>query len=155
MGHSLGTLVVSALAVEHPELVRALVVVDPPYGLDGESAATLGEILTSLRGPQGYETGAGLFAQLEGSSLAPGLATWHRRRLLGMPQDVMAEAFAGLFASEDQFALRPVADDYLRRRTCPILAFHTDPEKAAWESRLVAAASPSESRVVTWERSGH
>jgi pimeloyl-ACP methyl ester carboxylesterase len=31
VGHSMGALVVSALAVEHPEMVRALVAVDPGY----------------------------------------------------------------------------------------------------------------------------
>ena len=36
MGHSLGGVIVSALAVEHPALVRAVVSVDPGYLLPEE-----------------------------------------------------------------------------------------------------------------------
>ncbi|MGP0030523.1 MAG: alpha/beta fold hydrolase [Acidimicrobiales bacterium] len=157
VGHSLGTLIVSALAVEHPELIRAVVVVDPAYGLGGELAGLLGDTAASMRGPEGLGTAAGLFAQLDGSHIPPALSTWHRRRLLGMPPEVMAETFSGIFAAEDQFAVRPAADAYLRRRECPVLAFHTDPAKAAWEAGIVADASPASphSRSVTWGDAGH
>ncbi len=157
IGHSLGTLVVSALAVDHPERVRAVVVVDPAYGLAASIAPMLAETVAAMRGPQGVETAVGLFDHLDGPAIAPGLSTWHRRRLLGMPKDVLVETFNGIFGVEDSFSFRPAADDFLRRRGCPVLAFHTDPEKAAWESGVLAesASVSAYNEVVTWSDSGH
>jgi pimeloyl-ACP methyl ester carboxylesterase len=157
IGHSLGTLVVSALAVNHPDLVRAAVVVDPPYGLHAEIAPLLTEVMAAMRGPEGVAAAAGLFDRLDGSNISPALATWHRRRLLGTPKDVIVQTFNGIFGSEDNFAFRPAAVDFLRRRACPVLAFHTDAEKAAWETGVVAesASVSPHSQVVTWADSGH
>src|SRR4051794_13245272 len=41
IGHSLGGVIVSALAVEHPQLVSAVVSVDPGYLIPDESAESL------------------------------------------------------------------------------------------------------------------
>ena len=157
VGHSLGTLVVSALAVNHPDLVRAVVVVDPAYGLDAALVPMLSEVVAAMRGPEGVESAAGLFDQLDGSAISPALSTWHRRRLLGTPKDVMVETFNGLFGVEDNFSFRPAADEFLRRRACPVLAFHTDAEKAAWEKGVLAesASVSPHHKVVTWGGSGH
>src|SRR5262249_53484809 len=49
LGHSMGAQVVTAMAVEYPGSVRALVVVDPAYGADEREEATFAQRLAQLR----------------------------------------------------------------------------------------------------------
>jgi pimeloyl-ACP methyl ester carboxylesterase len=45
-GHSLGASLASSVAVDHPELVKALVIVDPAYGFTPASPSFLPEFTT-------------------------------------------------------------------------------------------------------------
>ena len=48
IGHSLGGMIVSALAVEHPELVSAVVSIDPGYLIADETSQAMGSIMEAL-----------------------------------------------------------------------------------------------------------
>lgn len=150
IGHSLGAVIVSVLAVEHPQLIRAVVVVDSAYGIGAERKSSLAQLLQELRGPAGLEVAAGL--GVRAAATPPGLETWHRRRVLGMPPDVMADTLAGIYQADNQIGLRPESDQYLRRRACPVLAVYADQSRAMWEA---TTHEHPYSRHVAWEGSGH
>ncbi|WP_345401609.1 alpha/beta hydrolase [Nonomuraea salmonea] len=60
VGHSMGGQVVSILAVEHPERVRALVTLDPGYGMSAEIAAGFPRMIAGLRGERPHEAAEGI-----------------------------------------------------------------------------------------------
>ncbi len=152
MGHSLGGLIVSALAVEHPHLVRAVVAVDPAYGVEGDARSLLLGILGGLRSPAGYDVTAAAFAGMEVASTPPALATWHRRRAVGLPLEVITDTLAGIYEPDDQFGLRPQSDEYLARRNCPVLAVYAGEQRGRWESSVF---QDPHSRLVMWDGVGH
>jgi pimeloyl-ACP methyl ester carboxylesterase len=152
VGHSMGAQVVSVLAVEQPSRVRALVCVEPGYGFDGAVAAALPQLARRL---EDGDAGAAAVRMDEWSyppASPPLLRHWHARRLLAMPPHVLAEAFAAMFTGPDQFGLRPAADAYLARRTCPVLSLWADPARSAWEHGLFKDPA---SAAVTWPGAGH
>jgi pimeloyl-ACP methyl ester carboxylesterase len=151
IGHSFGAVIASVLAVERSEMIRALAVVDPAYGIDGKMKDFVMGTLQGLRGQSGYEVAA---AAIEPQPVATprALTTWHRRRLLGTPLHVMAATMAGTFEGENQIGLRPQSDTYLRQRRCPVLAIYAHQSRAAWEA--TTHIHPY-SRCIAWDGSGH
>jgi len=150
MGHSMGASVVSALAVEHPERVVAIVAVDPAYLVDDTMAGALGPILESLD-----DAGTVPFVQgIVGDAMSspardPGLRTWQVRRVASLEPHVLRQS---LMAQVSGMATRSASEPFLRRRRCPVLSFHSNPDRGALESTLFA---DDRSHVVTWEGSGH
>ncbi|WP_214413120.1 alpha/beta fold hydrolase [Sphaerisporangium fuscum] len=152
VGHSMGGQVVSHLAVEHPDLVRALVTVDPGYGFAGPVASAFPAMVTALRDG---DTGA-VAVDIDRWSYTPAtpawIKEWHRRRTLATPPHVLVEAFEAMFAAPGAIGLRAGSDEYLARRDHPVLSFWFDPAQAAWESGVF---KDPRSRAVVWEGSGH
>ena len=134
IGHSLGGLVVSALAVEYPDRVSAVVAVDPAYGVDEDVAVLLRGVLDGLRSPAGMDAAEAIFASMDVATTPDHLRVWHRRRVLGMPLPVILGTLSGIYEAPDQFGLRPASDEYLARRRCPVLAVHAAPGRAAWDA---------------------
>lgn len=151
-GHSLGGCVTAALAVERPDLVRALVQVDAGYGVEGETIELVHQMAELLQGPGPLEVIAGIWPNLEGPSPDPSLSAWHRRRLLAQSPENVVGTFMEQFIAADQIALRPATDEYLARCTRPILGFHVEPPKEACEK---AAFRHPASRTVLWDDVGH
>ncbi|GFJ87418.1 hypothetical protein Prum_010600 [Phytohabitans rumicis] len=82
----MGAQVVTALAVEHPNVVTALVVIDPAYGADAEEERGFDVRLARLRAG-----GAAAHDQL-GS-----LPSAVRDQLLATPGPVLAACYAGMY----------------------------------------------------------
>ncbi|MGV9309065.1 MULTISPECIES: alpha/beta fold hydrolase [unclassified Nonomuraea] len=144
VGHSMGAVIASRLAVEHPARVTAVIGVDPGYGRPDEVVA----MAVAMR-----EAPAVQIDQWCYTPASPGwLREWHRRRLLATPPHVLAEAYDGLWSGEEAIGSRGAAEPYLSRRTCPVLTFWTDPAQAAWETGLFTHPA---SRTVCWQGSGH
>ena len=149
IGHSMGGTVATVLAVEHPELVSALVVLDPAYGADDAEMATVPARLAELW-RYGSEAAARQMAGAWTAETPAWLATWTRRLMLGAPTSVLAQAFAGLYVGPDAIGPRAVAGRYLARVRQPTLAVFAGREPAAW----FASALPR-STVECWPGAGH
>lgn len=150
VGHSMGTVVASALAVERPDLVSALVLVDPVYG---QTEDRIGSALEFIRQAP-LETAAAVFSQFYVDESPPWLSFWHRRRMLGTPPGVVAEALCALYEGPDALGLRVVGERYLSRRACPMLAVYASnsADVAEWERTLPHGP---DDRIIVWPRSGH
>jgi len=151
VGHSLGGVIVSALVVEHPDKVAAVVSVDPGYLVPDEAADMLSGIvaLTANDPVQAFDV---LLAPTYGPGSPPALTMWHRRRIAGMPPDVLSKTLGSLMRAPDGLAFLSVSEPYLRRRSCPVLALYADPGRAAIEAALF---EDKRSKVVSWEGAGH
>lgn len=152
VGHSMGGQVVSVLAVEHPELVRAVVTVDPGYGVPEAVSSYLHQVVEGLRGDDPTGTALGVEEWSFTPATPPVVRTAHRRRIAGTPPHVLAEAFAAMFTDPGAFGLRPASERYLAARACPVLSVWADPERVAWESPLLTHPA---SRAIGWTGVGH
>jgi pimeloyl-ACP methyl ester carboxylesterase len=149
-GHSMGTVVASALAVRHPDLVRGLFLVDPVYAATDESLAP---ILDAMRGPAPAQAAAAMFGMAFYVESTPAfLPVWHRRRVLGMPDHVVSGCILGLYDGDEGLARVVVATDYLKARTQPRLALYANP--AAMEFELAFPVGEHD-RVLAPEGVGH
>lgn len=149
IGHSMGGSVVSALAVEYPDRVAAVVTVDPAYLLPDETAGAIGPMLDLLADTDPVPFVQQLVGGMDSPARLPALRTWQVRRIAGMAGHVLRQS---LEAQATGMALHSRSEPYLRRRRCPVLTFYADPARAAVER---AVFTDPRSRVVTWEGAGH
>ncbi|MEU6372091.1 alpha/beta hydrolase [Streptomyces sp. NPDC046909] len=124
IGHSMGAVVASVLAVEHPSLVRAVVAVDPGYGFEAEFAP---QLAAAFRVPDPVGTAVAVLGGLENPATAgpeaEALRVWHRRRVLAMDPMTVRDVFHGLFDEAGvPLTVRPGVETYLSRRDCPVLS---------------------------------
>jgi pimeloyl-ACP methyl ester carboxylesterase len=96
VGHSMGAIVASVMAVEHPDMVSALVLVDPKYGLPDARA----ESLTAAMKLDPLKTARGIFDGFYAAESPLWQRVWHDRRLHGMPDSVTAAVFFAMFGSD-------------------------------------------------------
>jgi pimeloyl-ACP methyl ester carboxylesterase len=138
VGHSLGAAIGSVLAVEYRHLVSALVAIDPAYGLGPVEEQTLAPVFKLTSTPGDVDAIAELFPALSLGSTPAHLTTWHRRRALGTPNDVIRQTFTRAYLAEDQICLRPAATRYFANRICPVLAIYRikRSESAGWEQSI-------------------
>ncbi|MEV6154400.1 alpha/beta hydrolase [Nonomuraea sp. NPDC052129] len=142
IGHSMGAQVVTALAVEHPELVSALVVVAPAYGADEAEERLIPQRLAALRA-EGADAASRQLGPLPGPIA---------EQLAATPGHVLAECYAGMYTAPGAFGVRRESERYLARRDCPVLAVHNVPEAARWEASLPVH---SRSATMVWPEAGH
>ena len=150
LGHSLGGVVVSALAVEHPDLVEAVVAVDPGYLVPDEvTAAHVGPFFDALNSSDPVPVVQSMLSGLNGPSQPAALVTWQRRRVAGVPPHVLRAVMENLLPG---LALESNSTPYLSRRECPVLSFYTEPARAELDLTL---CRDKRSRAIVWEGSGH
>ena len=95
IGHSLGGVIVSALAVEHPELVSAVVSVDPGYLIADDSALAMQSIRDALKADP-VSTSQALLSRSYSPASPPHLNAWHMRRIAGVPGEVLFQTLSNL-----------------------------------------------------------
>jgi pimeloyl-ACP methyl ester carboxylesterase len=137
VGHSLGGVIASVLAVEYPRRVRGIVCLDPAYGADGAKADACRSLVQRMGGTDWLPLVAEVFSQLEGSSTPSYFRELHRRRLLASDPNVVAATFKGLYGGDDPLGFRHRAQTYLAARTCPVLGAYaaSRAENVSWEAR--------------------
>lgn len=146
-GHSLGAVVVSALAVERPSLVRALVCVDPGYLVADEVATSIKPLIDALDAAP-VPTVQALISRGYTDATPAHLRTWHLRRLAGVPEHVLCQAIVNL----NTLAVRSASEPYLRRRSCPVLSLYAAGERVGIERALFG---DDRSRALSWDGCGH
>ncbi|MFF0143275.1 alpha/beta fold hydrolase [Streptomyces sp. NPDC005227] len=151
VGHSMGGQVVNFLAVHHPDLVRSVVALDPAHGAHGAELLDIPHRLIAYQ-----DNGARAAVELVEGAFAPtappGLRTAHIRTMLGTPDHVIAQAYAGMYTDPGAVGIRPSSEAYLRRRLRPALTVWTSAEAADWERSTLRGP---ESRVDHWAGTGH
>jgi pimeloyl-ACP methyl ester carboxylesterase len=152
VGHSLGAVVLSNLARERPELLRGAVLIDPTYGDGPELREAVTALVRDLHARRDAVGAADALGGREGAGTPPALAAAHRARILATPAHVLTGTIAGLHDNPEQVMHRPEVDAVLRERAVPLLVFHAQPGKGAWEATLQA---DPRSRVVDWGGAGH
>ncbi|WP_234382945.1 alpha/beta fold hydrolase [Streptomyces dysideae] len=100
----------------------------------------------------GSRAAADFVAGAFGPDAPPGLRTAHVRTMLGTPDHVIAQSYAGMYTDPDAVGIRPHSEEYLRRRTRPALTVWTFAEAAAWERGILHTPG---SRVDHWPGTGH
>lgn len=142
VGHSMGGQIVVRLALDRPELVGAVVAIDPAYGADEVEAAAFQQRLSDLR-----RDGAAAAVRQLGD-----LTDEVREQLLRTPGHVLAESYAGMYTDPGAIGARPAAAKALASLGRPLLCIRPTPSMAAWD--LTCAGRPG-SRVVLWPDAGH
>jgi pimeloyl-ACP methyl ester carboxylesterase len=117
MGHSMGTVVASVLAVQRPDLVSALVLVDPVYHVSSEMAEAQTKNLAAPD-PQGQTA-----KFWTGRFYKPHSPAWlrqlHARRLSGIPAHVVRGCWEGLYGTDESIGRAAVAQNYMPQRKAP------------------------------------
>lgn len=135
MGHSLGTLVASALAIRHPQKAKALVLVDPVYNSSGAELQPFVDLL--LASPTPAAVAADFFgAHFYTPASPPWLKAWHRDRTLGNPAHVVAAVLRQMAGEDESSCRRENAVVYNKRRVAPRLVVVGFPEKVEVEREI-------------------
>lgn len=139
MAHSMGTIIASILAVEHPDLVKALILAHPIYCGTPPALAAMSD--TMCRNPSAApDMVAEFFENHMYTAQTPGwLRTWHIRRVLGTDGVALAgcgQAIVELF--ESVVGQTDTAKAFMMKRQAPRLVITTGvlPAAAAWEAEL-------------------
>jgi pimeloyl-ACP methyl ester carboxylesterase len=152
VGHSMGGQVVTALAVEHPALVSALVVLDPAYGADDAEIARIPGEQAALR-KEGSAWAARFVAGAFSEHAAPGVSEREQQLMASTDVRVLAAARDGMYLASDSFGARRATAAYLARCKVPTLAIFSNEPAAAWYRGLASRNPASEVEVVP--DSGH
>jgi len=151
VGHSMGAQPCVLLADRRPELVRAVVVIDPAYGAEDIELATAPARLADLR-----RRGTAAAAEFVDDALrnSHDRALWERTRaqMLGTDGRVLAQLFHSMYLADDALGGRPAAEKVLTRLKVPLLSLHSSRPAADWARSI---ALPSGSEVVHWPGRSH
>ncbi|MCL8014952.1 alpha/beta fold hydrolase [Streptomyces sp. AS02] len=151
VGHSMGGQVVNLLAVHYPAAVRSVVALDPAHGAYGAEVAEIPGRLTAYR-ERGARAAAEFVAGAFAPGAPPGLCTAHVRAMLGTPDHVIAQAYAGMYTDPGAVGVRAHSEAYLRLRGQPAITVWTSAEAAQWERGTLRVPG---SRVEHWPDTGH
>jgi pimeloyl-ACP methyl ester carboxylesterase len=157
IGHSMGGAAVVALAVEHPEAVRAVVPIDSAYGFGEQTPGMFKELANAFKGPTAHQAALAFAAEAFYADSTPAhLSALHARRIAAFDQAVMWKAIEGMLGAEGAFGLLPASEAYLQRIAVPAYAFRAgkqDPAAVAqWE--LAQFQHPA-SKAAGWTNTGH
>ncbi|KAH7110328.1 Alpha/Beta hydrolase protein [Dendryphion nanum] len=139
VGHSMGSVIASIIAVEHQDIVKGLVLVHPIYCGVPPALSIMGEAMKT--DPEAApELVAQFFEKVMYTARTPEwLKTWQLRRVLGVDPAALTGCIVGLIEVFDSvMGQSNEALEYMRRRKGPRLAICTNGLEAAieWEREI-------------------
>ncbi len=156
MGHSTGAGVAAALAVEHPGRTRAVVAVDPSYGIAPAARQAFEGLVPLLSGSNGQDVYRGMSTESAYGLGAPAhLRAWHLRRVYTVPAHALSAAVAATALAEDQFFFQPESEAYLEQVGCPSLTVRRIADGLPTPEWDRARFSHPYSASVGWTGAGH
>ncbi|KAF2794084.1 alpha/beta-hydrolase, partial [Melanomma pulvis-pyrius CBS 109.77] len=150
MGHSMGGVITSTLTVQEPDLVKAFIVIDPPYWAPGPMADY---IMTTANAAPDIHAWLGEFGKVHMVPTIPAwMKTWYGRRAEGTPSHVILDCLAALY-NEGGLGREDVHLAFIEgKRKCPRLAVYAKAEDTEKERAL--GVGPSD-EVTSIEGFGH
>jgi len=144
--HSMGALVVSALAVEHPEMVRALVAVDPGYLVADATVDGIPALKAAVEASDPVPFVQGLLGGTDTRASVPALRAWHLRRVAGLPAHVLRDTLTNISAGGEVTAMRSGGEGYLRCEAARCCRSTPAPRARPWRRRCLPMPAPRPSR---------
>lgn len=151
IGHSMGGQVVTKLAVEHPSLVRAIVVIDPAYGADEAEMRQCPAVLADLR-TCGTEAGVAFVDRAFAASPGAPVHKSARAQMSRTPGPVLADLYHSMYLAPDGIGSRPAAREYLTKLDKPCLSLYSTEYAADFTRSL--SWSPG-SAIEVWPGTTH
>ncbi|KAF2788958.1 alpha/beta-hydrolase [Melanomma pulvis-pyrius CBS 109.77] len=137
IGHSMGTIITSVLAVEYPDAIKALVLVHPIYSGVPDALPIMAEAMRAepYRAP---EMAADFFAKVMYTKQTPEwLKTWQIRRTLGVdPITLVGSITALVKVFGSVMGQSKEAKAFMRKRKGPRLAVCTMEAAPGWEREI-------------------
>jgi pimeloyl-ACP methyl ester carboxylesterase len=150
VAHSMATLPAVRLAADHPEAVSGLVLIDPSYGRADDDAENGAAMVTAAP----YEGMLRVFAGFHVQATPDWMRWWHRRRVLGTPEDVITGTVQGAWRGPQALGRRSVAPAVLSKITAPRLVLYagSNTERHQWD--LDQPHAPGDD-IEIWPGHGH
>jgi pimeloyl-ACP methyl ester carboxylesterase len=136
IGHSMGGNVASMVAIEHPGLVEALVVIDPAYGADDDEMLTVPSRVEKHLNWGAFSPGEDVGGFSPAAPLA--MRSDARHNLLEVSGHTLASLVHSIYLGPGSFGHEDAARAYLATRTQPALALYPTERRASTERSLVS-----------------
>jgi pimeloyl-ACP methyl ester carboxylesterase len=150
MGHSMGGVTTSVLATKHPEVVKAMVLIDPPYWRPNDVVSIFANVRATMTDEVSWAQD--IFKGLVIEETPAWMKTWYDRRIAGTGRNVIWGCIAGLFA-EGGVGMKEIHEKLVEgKREQPRLAVYAKEENAEMEREL---GMREKDMVVAMEGLGH
>ncbi|ACZ87388.1 alpha/beta fold hydrolase [Streptosporangium roseum] len=153
LAHSMGASIATVLAVRHPDLVRALVMIDPDYAGEPGERERMSRLAEDLDGPDADLVAQEMIRTRFDTQATPAhLRAWHELEILASPARLRARTFRHSAFGRGSVRFRPEGERMLRERPQPVLAFHRSTGRAAVERDCM---THDYGEVILRPRAGH
>ena len=152
VGHSAGAEVAALLAVRRPDLVGALVAVDPAYGLPASAWDRVSAVARRLDEEPAGQVAAEVFDTLDDPNTPPCLVDRHRRAVGRADPAALRGMYTQFAFGPQAIHFRPRLDEFLALRQVPLLGVYRDAGRAARGRELLQFPHD---RVSVYDGCGH
>ncbi|KAF2005225.1 alpha/beta-hydrolase [Amniculicola lignicola CBS 123094] len=151
MGHSMGGVATSTLAITEPQLVKAIILNDPAYWLPKKIADAA---LLAWYDPNAdiHALTLGAYSALYGESSPAHQKALHSRRVQGTPAHVSLGSIIGLCDGVGLGTMENSLEYVKGRRNCPTLVYYVKQELADGERAMTTG---EKDEIVVMEGVGH
>jgi pimeloyl-ACP methyl ester carboxylesterase len=156
IGHSLGAIVASVLAIEHPERTASLVLIDPAYGRPPSHEAHTRSLIGNSSDPTSHDRAVTVAGHVD-ATVSQARARQVRRRIQTerMTAEVIWSTLGAMHCAGERYGIKPNSEKLIRQRALPVYSIHADSSRAAWEQAVVTDSGIDHSVVEYWPGATH